>query len=471
MLDKDIVNSKKHLVLFVLPLWFLLTQGTCATIVPPTTNYTLDDIKASYKKHDFQQTIIISNGYLNAFPKDVDASLFKGLSYQQLHQCDKANEVFKNILKTNPTYKEARIGLINCSFRSNNYSQAIEVTEKGLLIEPDNVELLYLKAKTLTLQHKKSEAVKVLKDVLKKQTDYAPAQTLLKNLQKKEDKKSNEAIKKTEKIAKHQFYPTEATPQKTYIDVNKQKIPNATSEANKTKPSYVAGIFTDSMVVNNPKQVWNLSNLYAYRLTRYGSFGASVNFASRYNLNAAQLELNAIPKINKRLSLDLGYAHANKPELFANNLERAELYAYLPHGVEGSFGGSHRQISHFILNTLTGSMGKYINSYYIYFRPIYFSPGSGPTSTFYKFGIRRYGDPDGQYIGLVFGDGTSPDLTNLLTVDFIKVKNRYFLFEGQQPLNKLFAFQYGLGYEDLRYPNNFLRTLIHVNLGIKMGYI
>lgn len=466
------VKKNLYMAVFSLLLQPLMVNLSCsAAIVPFTnTNITLDEIKSTYKKHNYARTIELCSQYLNTYPKDVDAILYEGLSYQKLHQCEHALILFNKVLHAYPSYMEARLGAINCYFNSKNYSQVLDVVQKGLVVTPGNAELLYLKAKALTLQGKKTEAI----SILKKQDDYDPSQTLLKNLQTPEEVKLIKQTKKKTKIKTiNSHIPQQTSNRKNYVLIHSQRIPNAVQKGDEVEnhSKFVAGVFTDNMLVNTPNQTWNLSNLYAYKVTSYGAFGGSINYASRYNQKAAQLELNAIPKLNDTFSLDLAYAYANKPELFANNLEKAELYAYLPKGVEGSFGGVHRKISHYTLDSITGSLGKYIDRYYINFRPIYFSPGSGPTSVFYRLGIRRFGDTDGQYIGLVLGDGTSPDLTDLLTVDFIKVKNRFYLFEGQQPLNKLFALQYGIGYEELYYPNNLLRTLVHVNLGIKMGYI
>ncbi|HAT8116687.1 TPA: tetratricopeptide repeat protein, partial [Legionella pneumophila] len=86
------------------------------------TNTTLEEIKAAYKKKNFDQTIKLSQDYLSAFPKDVDVSLYKGLAFSQLNQCDKAIPVFNSVLDSYPQYLDARLGLINCLLKSNNYS-------------------------------------------------------------------------------------------------------------------------------------------------------------------------------------------------------------------------------------------------------------------------------------------------------------------------------------------------------------
>ncbi|HHF7344922.1 TPA: YaiO family outer membrane beta-barrel protein [Legionella feeleii] len=409
----------------------------------------LERIKTLYKEHQFDETIKLSKDYLKIFPNDVDASFYAGLAYKQLHRCQDAIVTFKPILQTHPQYLDARFESISCLLTLKKYGQALEVAKDGLNLSPDNIELLYLSTKILVLLNKKQAAERILKQILQKQAHHTQALLLLKNLE----------------IEKQQVGPT------TLYSNTKKLAQVKEEEDKKPAPRFVAGIFTDNMVVNVPGQMWNLSNLYGYWITPKGAFGASVNYANRYNQQAAQVELNAAPNIGKYFVLDLAYAYANKPELFANHLERAELFAYLPKGIEGSFGGTHRQISHFKLDSVTGSLGKYLGRYYLNFRPIYFIPKPGPTSILYRVGLRRYGDKENQYIGVVYMNGTSPDLTDLLTVSFIKISNRFYLLEGLQPITETLGFQYGVGYEEMRYPNRFLRTLVHFNIGLKMEFM
>lgn len=456
------MNHKSYLMLLLLAM-----QGVYADAIISTTSHTLEDIKQSYQNKAYEQTITQSKEYLSAFPNDVDVSLYEGLAYQRLNQCSNAEPVFEAILAKNPNYADARTGLIQCYFKTKSYKKALEASEKGLVLDPKNAEFTYYKAKSLTLTGHKTKSQQTLKALIAEHPEHTEAQQLLGNLRKEQKLATEHAPKKTTKVESKPI----VTPKRIHYGrtfFTNRNIPLSSEEF---APNYVAGVYTDNMFVNTPNQFWNLSNLYAYKITPLGSFGASVNYTERYNNQALQLELNAIPKLTKSLYFDLAYAYSDTPQLFPTHLERAEAYLLLPNETEVSLGGAHREIAQFRLESATGSIGKYIGRYYLNFRPTHFTPGSGPTSIFYKLGLRRYGDDPRQYVGVVLGDGYSPDLTDLLTVDFIKVRNRLAFFEGQQPINQNFAFQYGVGYEDLRYPNNLLRTLVHINLGIKMGFI
>lgn len=424
------------------------------------TNTTLEEIKTAYKKKNFDQTIKLSQDYLRAFHQDADVSLYKGLAFSQLNQCDRAIPVFNSVLDSYPQYLDARLGLINCLLKSNNYSQDLETVEQGLTLNPHHSELLFLKAKTLFLLNRKQEAKTVLNQNLKTNPENQQSIVLLNNMEKEE--KSESAKQFVNEISSTQT-------SKRVLLAGRRNLELVTDEIK--RPKLIMGVFTDNMGVNIPRQYWNLSNFYGYWVNSLGAFGGSVNYATRYNQNATQLELDAYPNIGKYFTLDLTYAYADKPELFPDELESGELHAYLPYEIDASFGGAHRKIAHFTLNSVTGSINKFIGNYYFNFRPIHFIPGSGPTSTLFRFGVRRYGENPNQYIGFIYMDGTSPDLTDLLTIDFIKIRDRLFLFEAQQPLNNTFSIQYGIGYEEMFYPKQLLRTLVHFDLGLKAGFL
>lgn len=459
------MKKKSFLLVLLLHLTYPAIPTAFSLPLEPTMVGTIQEIKTSYQKHEYEQTLDLATRYLTTFNNDVDASLYKGLAYQQLQRCNEAIPVFSGILDSHPAYIDARLAMVNCLFTLKNEKEALVIIDKGLAETPEQIDLLFSKAKALSLQGQRSEAIVILKRIINIDKNYGPAQTLLNNLILEKKEQAVEPVTKN-KVKAHRSHNASITRAKPTNNA-KQLDNNA-----EYPPRYVVGIYSDTMLVNVPHQAWNLSSLYAYRKLSKGTFGGAVNYANRYNQQAAQLELNVVPEITKHLFLDLTYAYANKPELFANQLERAEFYAYLPQGFEASFGASHRQIAHSVLNAITGSLGKYIGGYYyVNFRPTHFVPGSGPKSTFYRLGMRRYTDNPNQFIGLVLGGGTSPDLTDLLTVNYIKVRNRLILLEGQQPINTTYAFQYGVGYETLRYPNDFLRKLVHLSVGIRAGFM
>ena len=233
------------------------------------------------------------------------------------------------------------------------------------------------------------------------------------------------------------------------------------------------GITTNASATNfnKPTAVWDWSGITLYRKNEYGAFGGGVNYANRQGMGAPQLYLNAQPKINKNIWLDLTYAQANKPNILPNNTLIAEINMLIGNGFELSAGEGYRKIKNTYFNTISAGIGKYIGNYYFSFRPDYFVPKSGPRSILYTIKARRYSEDNSeQYIGVVLASGTSPDLFDLLTVSFFNVKNSIFLLEGQQPIKDTLFFLYGGGYETQKYPNGFTRRLAYGTLGLKLRF-
>ena len=233
-------------------------------------------------------------------------------------------------------------------------------------------------------------------------------------------------------------------------------------------PYYEITALTSNADVNQPDQIWDFSSLNLYRHNEYGAFGGAINYANRKGFGASQLYLNAIPSVNESLWFDLGYGYANKPELFANNTIYTEVYKKLNGNYVVSLGNNYKTIKNTYFDTITGSIGKYVGYYYFGFRPNHYVTKSGPDSTLLTFDARKYGDNPDQYIGVSFSTGTSPDLYDLITVNFFKVKNNIFFIQGQQPLQEKIFFIYGAGYETQKFPNQFLRRLAYLNIGLKL---
>ncbi|KTC66311.1 TRP containing protein (plasmid) [Legionella adelaidensis] len=235
-------------------------------------------------------------------------------------------------------------------------------------------------------------------------------------------------------------------------------------------PYFEATLFSGFADVNEPDEVWNLSSLYLYRKNEWGAFGGAVNYANRLDQQGTQLYLNAQPKLNTDTWVDLGYGYANTPELFPDRTYQLELFHKLTQTFIISAGESYKTLPLTYFNTVDISAGKYWKNYYFELKPYHYIPKKGPHSTLWQGKARRYFADEDQYIGIVLAYGTSPDLFDLLTVNFIKVKNRIFLVEGQQPLNKYFLILYGAGLESQEFPSGFTRRLADLNIGLKARF-
>lgn len=381
----------------------------------------LSTIKASYKEKKYQQVIRDGGSLLAAHPNDVDVQLYVGLSYYQLKQLSTAQTYFTSILKTHPDYSDA----ISALARTKAAQQA---------------------------SHKKDTAASHTKHINKHSLKIKDRAHDLK-------KKPHHVHDLRKKIRADYKSANQSDGDQSIRYRPHFELTGFTSNANVTHG------------VTRPDTIWDWSSVSLYRKSEYGAFGVGVNYANRQSYGAPQVYINAQPNITENIWLDLTYAQANKPNIYPDNTVVGEGYFALGKGYELSAGEGYRKIRNTYFNTITGSLGSYLGNYYFSFRPQYFAPKAGPDSLLYTLKARRYSEenPD-QYIGLVFATGTSPDLFDLLTVTFFKVKNNIFLFEGQQPINDYLLFLYGGGYETQKFPNDFIRRLGYGNIGLKLRF-
>lgn len=393
-------------------------------VVYQQTSANLASIKARYKQKKFQEVVNNGHDYLKIYPNDSDVQLFVALSYYQMKQFPEAIHQFKSILKRHPHYLDARYGLIRSHIANKQYSQAQALVYKGLKENPKDKVLLNFKFNSKTPDHASFPVVKTVK----KRHLYSKPLNLLK--------------------------------------VPKQKNGHVEPDL----PYYELTAFTLNAAINNAQgSIWDWSSVFLYRKSAKGAYGIGVNYANRQGIGDPQILFNAQPKLNEKVWFDLSYAYANNPYLFPNNRLFAEGYAKIEKTIVLSVGEQYNQIENKYFNAYTGSIAKYLGNYYLSFRPTHFVPKSGPRSTLYSFKIRKYSDDDpNQFIGILFASGYSPDLFDLLSVDFIKVKNNIFLIEGLQSINKKIAFIYGSGYETQTFPNRFIRRLTYLNIGLKL---
>ncbi|HEM0360561.1 TPA: YaiO family outer membrane beta-barrel protein, partial [Legionella pneumophila] len=374
-----------------------------------STSLNLSSIKTSYTQKKYQQTLINGQNYLKTYPNDSDVQLFVALSYYQLKRYPEAINNFKSILNRHPNYQDALYGLIRSNIAYKQYQEAQVLVQQGLRKDPGDLMLVDFKLKIKTIINQPQEFSSVQKKI-KKLTSSAPQPS---NLLKKK------------------------------ID-----------EVQADLPYYELTAFTINADVNKPDSIWDWSSVFLYRKSKQGAYGVGVNYANRQGTGDPQVLFNAQPKLNDSVWLDLSYAYANNPNLFPKNKVFAEGYAKLGKTVVLSVGDQYNQIENKYFNAYTGSIAKYVGNYYLSFRPTHFVPKSGPKSTLYTVKVRKYSDTEpNQYIGVILASGYSPDLYDLLSVDFIKVKNSIFWIEGLQSISKKLAFIYGSGYEIQVFPN------------------
>ena len=92
-------------------------------------------------------------------------------------------------------------------------------------------------------------------------------------------------------------------------------------------------------------------------------------------------------------------------------------------------------------------------------------------SILYTGVIRRYFDTVDHFLSLGLGSGHSPDLSDLLTVNFIVIRNNYVTLTYEFPIiNHHYIVDLGAGYQRWQYPSNLVRNLYNGSVGIKYRF-
>ena len=328
-----------------------------------------------YLLGDLQTVVEKAPEYLSTHPADGDVGVILGKIYFDQHEDEKAKKVLSNVLDYTPGYVDASLILANVELTSNNPQKALDIINRGLIFNPSDMNLL-------------SKKISIL---------------------------SRLEVKKM--------------PQKVNIKIHTAKSNPSLSLPKPEKKSPVTfneiGTLQQQYYISDRKTVWDYSTLYYGRETPVGRMYGKINYANRLGYQAVQGEFEAYPKITKTIYLDLDFAFANEPHLFPDETYGAAVYAALDKGFDGSIGAKYNQVDrHHRFNMYTAMLAKELGSNRIMFRPYYFSPNAGDNSTLYTVDFRHMLNDPYYYVGILIGLGSSPDLANLTTVDFLVLQNK-----------------------------------------------
>ena len=197
-----------------------------------------------------------------------------------------------------------------------------------------------------------------------------------------------------------------------------------------------------------------------------------VNYATRLGKQGIQGEIEAYPKINKNVYLDVAFAFGDEPNLFPNQTYGLEAYVVMDKSFDFSAGGKYNRVdSHHQFAMYTGSIARNFNNNRLIFRPYYFVPGVGKSSILYTVDLRHTIVDPYYYIGCIAGAGKSPDLANLTTVNFLVVEDKLINPYINIPFNHdRLLVNFGLLYLDQRFPNGLLRNWVGGTINVTWRY-
>ena len=359
-------------------------------------------IKKRYSSGHTEEAITQAKIYLNKYPTDSDVRLLLGRIFFSNKDYQDAREELLMVLQQTPNYSDASVLLINVDMSLTNYQEALDIANSSLLLDPTNTDLIGKRSGILyTIGSEKLPALLVNKNTITR-----PVPILYLNVKEK---------KIIATINTHKIH------QKNQNKTKKMAEPPVEPKKYKNE----IGIIQQQYYISDVKKTWDYSTLYYGRETPIGKVYGKINYNARFGQRAIQEEIEAYPKLNKNIYLDIDVAHANQPNLFPNQIYGAEAYVSVKEAFDFSVGSKYNIIdARHNFSLYTGTISKAIKSNLITFRPYYFVPGVGSASTLYTINFRHILREPYYYFGCMLGAGTSPDLASLETVGFIVVKNR-----------------------------------------------
>ncbi|MGE3919515.1 MAG: YaiO family outer membrane beta-barrel protein [Gammaproteobacteria bacterium] len=377
--------------------------------VPSTNAPNYESIRAAYTKGNLNSAKKLALAYLKPYPNDPDVLYLLSLIYTKQNEYTLADKALTKALKKYPKYTDIRIALITLSIKQNDSKRTKLLIQEGLKLQPNNKRLLAYQNKVATVV---------------------------------ENKTPNNSI-----ISQRQF----------------ANIPSSNDYTNQI------GVDGWNSYVSDLKSNWGYEDLYFYHRTPYGTIGARLNGARRQGFAGNQYEVEAYPILNKYLYLYLDYANSNVPNIFPNQKYAGNAYYILPYNYVLGGGGKYLKIANTFLRIYEVSLDKYIGNTYLFsLKQNSFVPKVGEHSVFYTLMARRYfkNDPN-YYLSLTGGTGKSPDLFDLLTVDFFVLRTSLIYGTFQLPLNKHLYMSFNMGYQDQAFPIPKTRILTTYGAGLK----
>lgn len=348
-------------------------------------------LKALYSEKKPEVAIQRAITYLQSNPKDVDVRLVLGLFYFNQKEYIKAQKEVKQVVQQVPKYKDAILILINIDIQLKQFDEAKALAKQGLIYYPHDKML-----------NKKIEDIK-------NSQHPAPQKHL---------------------IQEPQLVTTPKTTEKKYHNE--------------------IGLYQQNYYINDVHQVWDYSTLFYGYEGELGKIFGKVNYNERLGFKAAQGEIEAIPRLTKNIYLDLQAAYAKNPYLFPSHVYGGELYVSIPKFFDISGGGKYNYITDRHQYTqYTGSLAKQYEKHRLSYRANLYYPDAGKTSLLnlidYRYFIR---DPN-VFVGVMYGQGTAPDLADLATINFLITDNKivspyvnFALFHDRLLVNTSLYFQH-----------------------------
>jgi YaiO family outer membrane protein len=442
---------------------------------------TLTDIKELMQKHELNKAKTEALDHLKSNPNDVDVMLMLGLIYYKQAEYKEAEASFHQVLDKTPTYLDAKIGLIRTEMAQHKYKEASILIKEAIKQAPDNSDLKEIEHayKSATEEHKVAEKAKKKAAAKKAKHLAEKKEEVLNPIDEELMYEVKRFTERAERFYRLHLYSqsAEAAQKALAIDPNYGPAKEVLGYVKEISPNKLwgrndIGISSTNEFVSDLRQNWDYSQLHLSRDTDLGTLTARVTYAHRQHEGAYQKEVEFVPVITPYLFFDLYYAHANAPALFPEDTLAAEVYGTIPKVATLSVGEySAHILGDIAFKRTTTSISRDIGNNWLAFRVNHYVPNLGQNSTLYIANFRHYFHNLDCFFSITGGWGKSPDLADLLTTNFIVIKNRFIFVNFRFPLfdNRLLV-DIGADYQNWKYPTNLDRSLTGGTLGLSYRF-
>lgn len=361
----------------------------------------VDSLFATARHYAFEQKnypLALSNAKLalSYAPRYIDIVVFTGRVHGWQNEVDSAKTYFDRAMSLDSNHLETISAYSDLLYREKEYERSLSLVDRGLLQQPREPGLLLAKARLLNAMRRYDEALLLVNQLLKLDSNNTQARRL------REDILTSGAANQ--------------------IDIQYQYLQSS----------------------RQFKQPWHLASIGYSRKINAGVYSARINLARRFEQTGTQFEVEAYPRLSKSLTAFAAIAYSGEEAVFPEWRFAASLIAALPKAFEMEVGYRRLQFNT-ASNIFTFSLGKYYQNWLFGARTFIVPTDSVTTHSTGVFARRYFGRKD-DFIGLSLTSGISPDErgTNVLFNKVNLLETFRAEIQGRWTFTTLNSLQYGI---------------------------
>jgi YaiO family outer membrane protein len=302
------------------------------------------EARALSAAHRPQEAVTLLNEHLRENPDDVDARVLLGLICSWDNRWEEGRRAFTAVLKSDPDYKDAVLGLIHLELWSGNTARAMELAQNALVTRPQDADYKVALAKA--------------------QSDISAAR-----------------------------------------DVLPSSHGNPTSAPD--GPTWETGISESTIFYSDKRSSWHETAVDIAHNFTAGWVTATFSHASWFGEGSNLIDLQSYPRIRPGTYGFVDVAFSPDATLYAHRRLGGEIFQSLPRGFEASAGFRYMRFGDNVM-LYTASFGKWFGNYWILGRTFIDPDPVFGTSKSFQLSLRKYYADADHFIGLRFGEGASP---------------------------------------------------------------